>query len=82
MKIHFDAIIKLYTVHAYWILNNTFGFLRIGGRIFTEKFGNKDDSLVEMGANYFHGLALTSSMVTLANRFGLLNFSEDRLGSK
>ena len=53
--------------------------IRIGGRIHTEQFGKDEKCVVELGANYIEGLALTSSVVTLANEKCLFNLSKDQI---
>ena len=45
---------------------------RVGGRINTKQFGNTEKDIVEIGANWIHGPALTNSVSTLANEAGLL----------
>ena len=48
------------------------GAARTGGRIHTVQFGRTQKDIVELGANWIHGPALTNSISTLANEAGLL----------
>lgn len=52
---------------------------RLGGRIDTRGFGAGEKSVVEMGANFLEGTALTNSAVVLANESGLLHTTSANL---
>ena len=48
---------------------------RAGGRICTANFGKSCRDIIELGANWIHGAALTNPIISLAAQYGLMKDS-------